>query len=461
MRSVAAGVCAVLNVFRTLWTTVSAAVQRGGYRDARLVRRSVLISTPYLTPAHMRTRFCLFLIAIVAVGALKEAWATDTKPLSPRAQVTVENWDKGGPLSRWVYTHVSEVFPTAVVRRAGPVLDLSEDLRPEIGGLNLKQDKEAGQTLDQFVNNGAVDGCIVLHAGKIVYEKYPTIQPNDLHLMMSVTKAFVATALAILEDEGKIDLQKPVEYYLPELKGSDWAGTRLRDVADMRSGMEGSETSNDAYRNPKSKGFQLEAALGWQPRTAPGLPESVRRGDVLAFLGTLKREHKPGETWAYTSSNTSVLGEVISRVTGKSLADTISELIWSKVGAEHEALLIQNERGFPEAGAGMSATLRDVARFGLLFTKNPASGQRSMISEQILRRIFGSRGGADEHGMLPLTYQWDMLSDKGELAKGGWAGQLVYVNRDKDVVVAYFGTNLTADPKLEPLPCRIIANTFF
>ena len=116
----------------------------------------------------MRARFCLFLIAIVAVGALKEAWATDAKPLSPRAQVTVENWDKGGPLSRWVYTHVSEVFPTAVVRRAGPVLDLSGDLRAEIGGLDLKQDKEAGQTLDQFVINGAVDGCIVLHQSLIL-----------------------------------------------------------------------------------------------------------------------------------------------------------------------------------------------------------------------------------------------------------------------------------------------------
>jgi len=156
-----------------------------------------------------------------------------------------------------------------------------------------------------------------------------------------------------------------------------------------------------------------------------------------------------------------VLGEAISRVTGKSLADTISELIWSKIGAEHDALLVQNERGFPEAGGGMSATLRDVARFGLLFTRNPASGQRNIISDQVLRRIFGSRGGADEHGRLPLTYQWDMLSDKGELAKGGWAGQLVYINRDKGVVVAYSGTNLTADPKLEPLPCRIIANTFF
>ena len=229
----------------------------------------------------------------------------------------------------------------------------------------------------------------------------------------------------------------------------------------MRSGMEGSENGSDAYRNPAHKQFQLETTLGWQSRGASNLPGAVRRGDLLAFLGTLKRERKPGETWAYTSSNTSVLGEVISRVTGKSLADTISDLIWSRIGAEYDALLAENERGFPVAHAGMAATLRDLARFGLLFTKNPLPGQRNMISEQIVRRIFNGRSGANEHGILPLTYQWDLLSNKGELAKGGWAGQLLYVNRDKDVVVAYSGTNLTANPKVEPLPCRIIANTFF
>ncbi len=54
-----------------------------------------------------------------------------------------------------------------------------------------------------------------------------------------------------------------------------------------------------------------------------------------------------------------------------------------------------------------------------------------------------------------------MISDKGELVKGGWAGQLLYINRDKNVVVAYFGTNQVADPELKPLPCRIIARTFF
>ena len=402
----------------------------------------------------INTRLLLVIFGVVGATSFAE---------SPRSQVTIENWDKGGAVSHWAYTHVSEVFPSAVIRRGGTIVDLPIELRPEIGGLKLNNPGEPEQTLDQFVNNGAVDGCVVLHAGKIVYEKYPTIQSDDLHIIMSVTKAVVLTALAILEDQGKIDLAKPVENYLPELKGSDWAGTRLRHLVDMRSGMEGAETSNDAYRNPKHKAFQLEATLGIQPRTAVELPNAARRGDLFGMLRTIKRERPAGEKWAYNSSNTVVIGEIVSRVSGKSLADTISDLIWSKIGAGHDAILMENERGYPMSGAGMAATLRDVARFGLLFTKNPPAGQGRVISDSIIKRYFAGYGDQtkpDEHGMLPLTYEWDMISDKNELVKGGWAGQLLYINRDKDVVVVWFGTNLVPDPKLEPLPCRMIAKMF-
>jgi CubicO group peptidase (beta-lactamase class C family) len=230
----------------------------------------------------------------------------------------------------------------------------------------------------------------------------------------------------------------------------------------MRSGMEGAEDSDDAYRNPKHKEFQLEAALGWQPRTAPELPEAARRGDLFGMLRTIKRERSPGEKWAYTSSNTVVIGEVVSRVSGKGLADTISELIWSKIGAEQDAIITTNEHGNPMSGAGMSGTLRDVARFGLIYTKTPPPNQPRIISDAIINRIFNSPNvKPDDHGMLPQRYQWDMLNASSEMVKGGWAGQLLYINRDKNVVVAYFGTNLVPDPKPEPLPCRIIAKTFF
>ena len=415
----------------------------------------------------MRRFLWLMLIGIGAVTLTAGGDVVRTYPSSAmRDQVTIENWDKGGEVTHWVYLHPSEVFPAGVVRREGPVVELPEALRPEIANLVLKEEDGSSRTLQEFINNGAVDGCIVLHQGKVLFEEYPMMGSNDLHLMFSVSKVFVTTALAILEDLGTIDLRKPVESYLPQLKASAWAGTRLRDIADMASGMEGSETGNEAYRDPAHKQFQLEATLGWQPRTASNLPAAVRQGDLPGFLGTIKRARKPGETWAYTSSNTAVLGEVMERITGKSLSNVISELIWSKMGAEHDALLLQNERGYPVAHAGMVATLRDLARFGLLFTKSAGPAQREIVSEKILHRIFKEGRPellAKDHppGMLPLTYQWDMLSDKGEMAKGGWAGQLLYVNREKNVVVAYFGTNLTSDPKLEALPCRIIAKTFF
>ena len=116
-----------------------------------------------------------------AISSLSQAQSTPKTPApSMRAQATVENWDKGGALTHWVYAHISEVFPAAIVRRAGPIVELTAEPRPEIGALNVSDPNEPKQTLDEFIKNGAVDGCIVLHRGRIVYEKYPTIQPNDI-----------------------------------------------------------------------------------------------------------------------------------------------------------------------------------------------------------------------------------------------------------------------------------------
>jgi CubicO group peptidase (beta-lactamase class C family) len=359
------------------------------------------------------------------VPALAPAPAGAAGSPSPRAQVTTANWDKGGAISHWVYTHLSEVFPAAVVRRGGAVRELPQQPRTEIGALVVDDADPAG-TLD--------------------------------HLVFSVTKALIATTLAILEDQGKVDLSKPVETYIPELKGSAWAGTALRDVADMRSGMAGDEKEGDSYRNPARIAFQLEATLGWQLRTAPSLVPAVRRGDLIGFLSGMKRVDPPGAKWVYNSTNTALLAEVVSRVSGKSLADAASDLVWSRIGADHDALLVENEVGYPVAHAGLAATLRDVARFGLVFTKERTGGRDPVVSERIVQRMFQARGGkADEHGMLPLTYQWDLIGEHGELAKGGWAGQLLYVNREKDVVVVWLGTNKSSDYNPEPLPCRMIA----
>jgi hypothetical protein len=73
----------------------------------------------------MRTLFAVFAISSgLAVAREAALIQTASTPESTRAQVTIENWDKGGTLSHWVYTHVSEVFPSAVIRR-GAQLSIS------------------------------------------------------------------------------------------------------------------------------------------------------------------------------------------------------------------------------------------------------------------------------------------------------------------------------------------------
>jgi CubicO group peptidase (beta-lactamase class C family) len=66
------------------------------------------------------------------------------------------------------------------------------------------------------------------------------MQPSDVHLILSVNKAFVGTVLGLLEDARKVDISKPIEAYLPEFAGTAWAGTSIRDIS-MASGMEGAE----------------------------------------------------------------------------------------------------------------------------------------------------------------------------------------------------------------------------
>jgi len=71
---------------------------------------------------------------------------------------------------------------------------------------------------------------------------------------------------------------------------------------------------------------------------------------------------------------------------------------------------------------------------------------------------FGNRSAPSVH---EEKSQFDRVAHKGDPAKGGWSGQLLFVSRDKDVVVASSSTNRAENPRLEALPCRTIAKTFF
>jgi len=232
----------------------------------------------------------------------------------------------GGEMSRYLYLHFPEFFPHTVITRGGVIRELPLNLRKDVSNYITTIDS-GKQTLHDYVHNSLTDGVIIIHKSKIVFEEYPRMMPTDKHLYFSVSKTFVSTLIAILEDRSMIDVSKPIEHYMPELKDSGWEGIPVIDILDMSSGINCREMEEGARDNPETCFQKFQAAFGF-----PNLETALE--NPVEFLQTMERFESNGEKMDYTSINTWLLGWLVERVSGKSFSDMMATEIWQKMGAE-------------------------------------------------------------------------------------------------------------------------------
>ena len=92
----------------------------------------------------------------------------------------------------------------------------------------------------------------------------------------------------------------------------------------------------------------------------------------------------------------------------------------------------------PWTHGGISATLRDYARFGMLYTKNKIIADKEQnISFAQLKEIFDAPQMDFGFEKFQWGYQWDVARD-GILMKGGFGGQAILIDPERDLVIAYF-----------------------
>jgi CubicO group peptidase (beta-lactamase class C family) len=165
----------------------------------------------------------------------------------------------------------------------------------------------------------------------------------------------------------------------------------------------------------------------------------------------MQRRGEPGKQYEYVSANTFVLGRVIESITEKPLWQALQELLWDRIGAEADALLTVNSAGQAYASGGLSMRLRDVARFGQVFTANAATGviPRSHLEDlksgdtapfPVADREYFSKqfkGDTPSHA----AWQWDLIWADGDMYKSGYSGQGIYVSPSRDLVIVHFGTH--------------------
>jgi len=407
-------------------------------------------------------------ISMIAMSCVNADSGPLRKPFEPASSVeetfrwhrahptTTAWWDVFGEQQAWYFKNIQQLYPSVTVYRDGPIRELDERPMAEIADFQVETPAGSMRFEDFLLSDQSTTmGMVILHKGKVVFEIYPRMKPYQKPLYWSVTKVFVSTVLAILEDRGLVDVTKPIEFYIPELRDSQLAGIRVRDALDMASGID----CSDNYDNFEACYYRFEASLGDGFRTE-GSPDNPYQMLIDFDYGYWA---DPGTRFDYSGVNTFLLSWIVEKVTGMPFQDALTREVWMHIGAEADAAIFAGRYGVPLTSGGLIARLRDVARFGLLFT--PSYGvvsEQKIVSDRYLEMILyggrseilaNSRFGPPPEGIKHNVYQWDAVFDNNDVYKGGWAGQGLLINPDRDYVAVYVGYFKDAkNSEIRPLP---------
>ena len=267
-----------------------------------------------------------------------------------------------------------------------------------------------------------VTSLLVMHEGRIVHESYLRgTQPGDRRISWSVAKSFLSALIGIALAEGQITaLDDPVTRYAPQLRGSAYDGTTIRQLLQMTSGLEFDEDYLDYHSDINRMGRVL--ALG---------------GSMDGFAtGLTARAADAGTRWKYVSIDTHALAMVLRGATGRDLPALLSEHIIQPLGFEAEPYYLSDGEGVAFALGGLNVTTRDYARFGLMVEQMGRYGDRQVVPKDWIKAST-TPSAATPEGALQYGYQWWMPEDArdGEVFGHGIYGQYIYIDRARDAVI--------------------------
>jgi len=351
-------------------------------------------------------------------------------------------WNVVGEQQAWYFKNLHQLYPSVNVYRDGPVRELRYRPMEEIADYPVETPDGRMRFVDFLHSDHSTTmGMVIVHEGEIVFETYPRMKAYQKPVYWSVTKIFVSTLVAILEDRGLVDVSKPIEFYIPALKDSQLAGITVRNALDMASGAD----CSDNYEDYESCYYRFETSLG------DGFPTSTSPDNPYEMLIDFDYGYwaEQGTGFDYSGVNTFLLGWLVEEVTGMPFQDALSVEIWRHIGAEADASIFAGRYGIPLTTGGLMARLRDVARFGLLFTPSyQVVSDEKIISDRYLDTILNggrpellanARFGSPPEGVRHNVYQWDLVFDNNDFYKGGWAGQGLLINPVRDYVAVYTG----------------------
>jgi len=322
-----------------------------------------------------------------------------------------------------------------------PVVLTASDLNPRIlqAGVAVFDDAVQRDDLKGAVLFVSLDGETVLHeaVGWADPESQRKLEKDAVFRMASNTKAVVAAAVLMLQDEGKLSVHDPVRKHL-----EGWDNYRAGRI-----------TIHQLLTH--TSGLRIET-LFLEP-----LLEHTSLGKEAERFGEIGAEREPGTSFSYNNPGYNTLGAIVEAVSGQLLADFLRERIYLPLGmkdtSNHESVANHDrmsalyrlsdgkwKRGwspgdppdypFVRASGGMISTASDFARFGaMILNEGEWKGKRLLSKEAVETMTAVHWKDADES----YGYGWHVDED-GVFSHGGSDGTWAWVDPNRGIVGLVF-----------------------
>lgn len=365
----------------------------------------------------------LLLLALPAAGARGDAVAVFS-PRGPDADAYGANLGYPTAPPRAVlsqqymvgdYSRYDRLLPSHTVSRAAtpsPLRRATQELAVSY------RYRGTTRSLQDYLDTNPATGLLIARDDTILFEHYQYARTDaDRLLSQSMAKTATAMLLGIAISEGAIrSVDQSAADYVPELAGSEWGSTSIRDLLHMASGMAFSE---------RYDGADDSAAF------SRALFSRVPPAQAIARFNT--REVPAGTRFHYAGIQTELLGLIVANATRTPLAAYLQSRIWQPIGAEADATWVTDSTGHELAYCCISATLRDWARFALLLAHDGAWNGRQIIPRDWVVASTSVAAGYLAPGSVSPFYGygnqvWLLPGQRRQFALLGIHGQTIFVD---------------------------------
>ncbi|MEW5901462.1 MAG: serine hydrolase domain-containing protein [Acidobacteriota bacterium] len=347
--------------------------------------------------------------------------------------------------------------------------------KPAEVGLSAERLDRLTHVLQSYIDEKRTAGLVALVArngrvaylhglGKLDMARGTSMPTNGIFRIASQTKAVTSVAVMLLQEEGKLLLDDSVSKYIPEFSHSriavepaekdakGYATVPLKRPITVRDLL--THTAGISYGDGPARDEYIAAGIhGWFMADKP-----VSIGEIIKKLAALPFDAQPGERWVY-GYNTDILGYLVERVSGMSLADFFVREITGPLGMTDTHFFLPGEKlgrftsvyGMSEngtlelkedsrdnfyvkgprvccaGGAGLLSTAEDYARFLLMLQGGGQFGGVRLLSPKSVELMtadhVGNLYGAGGYGLgFWVTDRLGRNGQPGSVGSFGWGG---------------------------------------